>query len=61
MGLTPAVTSEPNSIIVPIIYDMSTNTLSVHCGRRDNFARQTSPLNIINSILERFAEYQSMF
>lgn len=52
------INAEPLTIIVPFVYDMSTNSIEVARDRRDgSYITPTSPLSIISNMLKRFAEY----
>jgi len=53
------ISAEPLTIIVPFVYDMSTNSISVagESRREGSYITPTSPLTIISNMLKRFAEY----
>ena len=55
--------AEPTTLLVPFIYDMSTNSIQVAGFGRDSTYTQSTALNLINSMLKRlveFGEYDSV-
>ncbi len=57
-----AMSSEPLTIIVPFVYDMSTNTIQVAGDRRDgSYMTPNSPHTIIGNMLKRLTEYPGIY
>lgn len=48
---------EPLTLIVPFVYDMSSNSIQVANFGRDTSYSQSPALTLINNMLKRFAEY----
>jgi hypothetical protein len=56
------MSSEPLTIIVPFVYDMSTNSIQVAGDRRDgSYMTPNSPHTIIGNMLKRLAEYPGIY
>jgi hypothetical protein len=51
------INTEPLTLIVPFVYDMSSHSIQVAGFGRENSNTQSPTLTLINNMLRRFAEY----